>query len=131
MEWNNKDPFFDRDLGAFEALHAQGIIGAGVIITRGPELQRLIKNVVPGTPKKSGDYNLKYGESTTHWRKLSERVERGGGGACPLLLVGIEPERFDESERIRAAHDEFVTVSTRGKNAVRKFHSRIVKRGML
>jgi Restriction endonuclease BglII len=131
MEWNNKDPFFDRDLGAFEMLHTQGIIGAGVIVTRGPELQRLIKSVIPGTKKKSGDYNLKYGESTTHWRKLVERVERGGGGSCPLLLVGIQPERFDSAGRIREAHDEYVSAASRGKGAVRRFHANIVKRGEL
>lgn len=131
MEWNNKDPFFDRDLGAFEMLHTQGIIGAGVIITRGPELQRLIKSVIPGKKKKSGDYNLKYGESTTHWRKLKERVERGGGGSCPLLLIGIEPDRFDDAERIRDAHSEYVTASSKGKGAIRKFHASILRRGRL
>ncbi|MCX6359436.1 MAG: BglII/BstYI family type II restriction endonuclease [Armatimonadetes bacterium] len=31
----------------------------------------------------------KFGTATTHWRKLQERLSRGLGGACPLLLVGI------------------------------------------
>jgi hypothetical protein len=130
MEWNNKDPFFDRDLGAFEMLHLQGIIGAGVIVTRGPELQRLIKNVIPGTEKKSGDYNLKYGESTTHWRKLQDRVERGGGGSCPLFLVGVEPDRFDGASQIREAHEEFRSVAGDSVK-VRGFHSRILRVGTL
>jgi Restriction endonuclease BglII len=130
MEWNNKDPFFDRDLGAFEMLHVQGIIGAGIIVTRGPELQRLIKNVVPGTKKKSGDYNLKYGESTTHWRKLQSRVERGGGGSCPLLLIGVEPDRFDHAELIRSAHKEFQAIAGE-RAAVREFYARISQAGTL
>lgn len=38
IEWNNKDPFFDRDLENFKRLHAEGAISVGVIITRGPVL---------------------------------------------------------------------------------------------
>jgi hypothetical protein len=39
IEWNNKDPFFDRDLENFKRLHADGAISVGVIITRGSTLQ--------------------------------------------------------------------------------------------
>jgi hypothetical protein len=31
----------------------------------------------------------KFGEATTHWRKLQDRVQRGVGNPCPLLLIGI------------------------------------------
>jgi hypothetical protein len=31
----------------------------------------------------------KFGEATTHWRKLEDRVRRGVGNPCPLLLIGI------------------------------------------
>ncbi len=31
----------------------------------------------------------KFGEATTHWRKLDDRVNRGVGNPCPLLLIGI------------------------------------------
>lgn len=89
MEWNNKDPFFDRDLVNFQALHRDGAIAVGVIVTRGPRLQELIKPLIT-----SKDNNLKYGESSTHWNKLVPRVNLGGGGECPLLLIGIEPERI-------------------------------------
>jgi hypothetical protein len=34
VEWNNKDPFFSRDLNAFRLLHELDVISAGVIITR-------------------------------------------------------------------------------------------------
>ncbi|MEY2116489.1 MULTISPECIES: BglII/BstYI family type II restriction endonuclease [Rhodanobacter] len=93
MEWNNKDPFFDRDLLSFQALHKEGVIAIGVIITRGPELQALIGNTI-----QSRDRGCKYGQSSTHWDKLLPRVNLGGGGECPLLLVGIEPERVDGIE---------------------------------
>ena len=39
IEWNNKDPFFDRDLENFKRLHAEGAISVGVIVTRGVSMQ--------------------------------------------------------------------------------------------
>ncbi len=93
MEWNNKDPFYDRDLINFQALHHEGAIAVGVIITRGPELQALI-----GPTVRSKDGGFKYGQSTTHWEKLLPKVNLGGGGECPLLLIGIEPDRIQGVE---------------------------------
>lgn len=46
IEWNNKDPFFDRDLENFKRLHAEGAISAGVIITRGVSLHSAMKPFV-------------------------------------------------------------------------------------
>jgi hypothetical protein len=31
----------------------------------------------------------KFGEATTHWRKLEDRVLRRVGNPCPLLLIGL------------------------------------------
>jgi hypothetical protein len=31
----------------------------------------------------------KFGEATTHWRKLEDRVRRGIGNPCPLVLIGL------------------------------------------
>lgn len=84
MEWNNKDPFFDRDLTNYYTLHRTGALAVGVIVTRGPELQRQLRVHLP-----------KYGASSTHWSKLMPRIDLGGGGECPLLLVGIEPDRVE------------------------------------
>lgn len=127
IEWNNKDPFFDRDLENFKRLHADGVISIGAIITRGKSLHeglrelieefarresinaigRLQKYYTP-TPrqrglieqaaKSKGSFEKgwahvfvadKFGEATTHWRKLEDRVRRGVGNPCPLLLIGI------------------------------------------
>jgi Restriction endonuclease BglII len=46
IEWNNKDPFFDRDLENFKRLHAEGAISAGVLITRGHSLQEALWGAV-------------------------------------------------------------------------------------
>jgi hypothetical protein len=131
IEWNNKDPFFDRDLENFKRLHAEGAISVGIIITRGSSLQanmrsmvrryasdRGIKDfetleeagVIP-TPKQKAAIRArverdrdpvdfadawtdnfvsnKFGAATTHWDKLQERVARGVGNPCPLLLIGL------------------------------------------
>jgi hypothetical protein len=46
IEWNNKDPFFDRDLENFKRLHAEGAISVGVLITRGSSLQDALWDAV-------------------------------------------------------------------------------------
>jgi hypothetical protein len=46
IEWNNKDPFFDRDLENFKRLHAEGAISLGIIITRGSSLQLTLKDAM-------------------------------------------------------------------------------------
>ena len=80
VEWNNKDPFFDRDLNNFRLLHQLGILSVGVIITRLWELQEEFKRLGKGSS---------YGKSTTHWDKLIPKVNGGGAGGCPLLLIGL------------------------------------------
>ncbi|MEX0679530.1 MAG: BglII/BstYI family type II restriction endonuclease [Pirellulales bacterium] len=91
VEWNNKDPFFARDLNAFRLLHELDIISVGVIITRTNELQDIFDRLGFAQDKRGrwGPIGAKYRGSTTHWSKLMPLVNRGGGGACPLLLVGI------------------------------------------
>lgn len=141
IEWNNKDPFFDRDLENFKRLHAEGAISVGIIITRGASLQAglwdLVKHwaelrgidsfdaltaagVVP-TPKQRNNIakrterdkdpipfadawtdnfvSNKFGQATTHWAKLMDRVDRGVGSPCPLLLIGFPAAMvvFDEA----------------------------------
>jgi Restriction endonuclease BglII len=128
IEWNNKDPFFDRDLENFKRLHADGAISLGVIVTRGSTLQDGLRDMVTRyavEAKIESDADLsgiglsptrrqiaaysrrgrgertfatgwaaaftqdKFGASTTHWRKLEDRVRRGVGNPCPLLLIGL------------------------------------------
>lgn len=89
VEWNNKDPFYHRDLFNFSVLHREGVIAVGVIVTRGPALQDKLEELGrAGFVEKS-----KYGRATTHWDKLIPMVNLGAGGECPLLLVGIEDDR--------------------------------------
>ncbi len=88
IEWNNKDPFFDRDLNNFRLLFDLRAISVGVIITRCDELQDIFKELGRGAS---------YGASTTHMSKLLPRIEGGGGAGCPILAFGISKTLYDEN----------------------------------
>ena len=142
IEWNNKDPFFDRDLENFKRLHADGAISVGIIVTRGRSLHASMREHVTRFVEKRKIRSLddltrwgynptirqrnaivkrferannplsfsqsfvaqfvsdKFGEATTHWRKLEDRVNRGVGNPCPLVLIGLPDSivSFDEDE---------------------------------
>ncbi len=85
-EWNNKTEFYDRDLNNFRLLWEMRVLSVGVIITRLSELQTLFNGLGKGES---------YGASTTHWDKLIPKVEAGGAGGCPLLLVGMGMNCYD------------------------------------
>ncbi|MCW2307101.1 BglII/BstYI family type II restriction endonuclease [Rhodobium gokarnense] len=138
IEWNNKDPFFDRDLENFKRLHAEGAVSVGGIITRGTSMHENIRtllrrfaddcdvddiaaldaygytptsrqrSMIEARAERMGDFRQawvdvfasdKYGEATTHWAKLQDRVLRGVGNPCPLVLIGIPSDvvTFDYS----------------------------------
>jgi hypothetical protein len=136
IEWNNKDPFFDRDLETFQRLHAEGAISLGLIVTRGASMQARMLDVVrrhaeaqgvrgwaevaalglSPTGRQRADVERrvaagarfadawarafvadKFGAATTHWAKLEERVRRGVGNPCPLLLLGLPAAAIDDS----------------------------------
>ncbi len=80
IEWNNKDPFYDRDLNNFRLLFDLRVISVGIIITRSDALQNIFNSLGKGAS---------YGASTTHMSKLLPRIEGGGGGGCPILVFGI------------------------------------------
>ena len=142
IEWNNKDPFFDRDLENFKRLHADGAISLGVIVTRGASLQNSIRSFVRRFADDNGidSHNDmeriglnptrrqirevmkrvtrntnpvafrdawtdqfvsdKFGMATTHWSKLQDRVQRGVGNPCPLILIGLPASivTFEETQ---------------------------------
>lgn len=87
VEWNNKDPFYDRDLNNFRLLFDLRAMDVGVIITRSNELQRIFTDLGKGSS---------YGNSTTHHEKLWPRLEGGGGGGCPVLTFAIRPSLYVE-----------------------------------
>jgi len=89
VEWNNKDPFYDRDLNNFRVLFDLGAISVGVLITRCDALQDIFDRLGKGKS---------YGSSTTHMSRLLPRVDGGGGGGCPILVFGISEEVYVDDD---------------------------------
>jgi hypothetical protein len=85
IEWNNKDPFYDRDLNNFRLLFELRVIAVGIIITRCDCLQDIFNSLGRGPS---------YGASTTHMSKLLPRIEGGSGGGCPILVFGISDSLY-------------------------------------
>lgn len=86
LEWNNKDPFFDRDLNNFRLLFDLRAISVGIIFTRCDELQAIFNELGRGSS---------YGNSTTHMSKLLPRIEGGGGAGCPIIAIGISRALYE------------------------------------
>jgi len=86
IEWNNKTEFYDRDLNTFRLLHNLKAISVGIIVTRSSELQNDIFKPL--------DIGSKYGSSTTHLDKLMPKIEGGGAGGCPILVLAIKPGAY-------------------------------------
>lgn len=93
VEWNNKDPFYDRDLNNFRLLFDLRVIDVGVIVTRHTELNALFVEV--GRDKQS------YGQSTTHHSKLLPRLEGGGGGGCPVVVFAIRRAAYVDDRPVQ------------------------------
>ncbi|MCF8262570.1 MAG: hypothetical protein K9J12_17470 [Melioribacteraceae bacterium] len=87
IEWNNKDPFFDRDLNNFRLLFDLRAISVGIIVTRCDELQDIFNGIGRGSS---------FGASTTHMSKLLPRIQGGSGGGCPILIFGIKKSLYNE-----------------------------------
>lgn len=89
IEWNNKDPFFDRDLNNFRLLFDLRAVSVGVVVTRCDDLQDIFNELGRGSS---------YGASTTHMSKLLPKIEGGGAAGCPLLVFGISPSLYLEDD---------------------------------
>ena len=87
-EWNNKDPFFDRDLNNFRLLFDLRVVSVGIIITRSDTLRAAV-------PRQVGKFK---NGNTTHMSALLPRIEGGGGGGCPILAFGITPDLYRDNE---------------------------------
>ncbi len=85
-EWNNKDPFFDRDLTTFRLLFELNVLSVGAIVTRASELQDVFDELGKGRS---------FGNSTTHMGKLIPKLNNRASGGCPVLAFGIKKTAYD------------------------------------
>lgn len=97
VEWNNKDPFFDRDLNNFRLLFDLRTVDVGIIITRTDDLQTIFDDLGRGDS---------YGASTTHMGKLLPKIDGGGAGGCPVLVFGIKPSLWVDDNPVVTPKDE-------------------------
>lgn len=89
LEWNNKDPFYDRDLNNFRLLFDLRAISVGIIVTRCDELQDIFNDLSRGSS---------FGNSTTHISKLLPRIQGGSGAGCPIIVIGITKKLYQSDE---------------------------------
>lgn len=85
VEWNNKDPFYDRDLNNFRLLYDLRVADVGVVVTRSTGLMQWMRGKFAEFAKAAGTY----GSSTTHFDKLEPRIVGGGAGGCPVLVFAM------------------------------------------
>jgi len=130
IEWNNKDPFFDRDLNNFRLLFERRALSVGIIVTRGEDLKSEI--IAPLTARGLKP-SSSYGESTTHIGKLLPRIEGGGAGGCPVLVFGITARLFEEDVTDEQALELLARVAAgkARKRARMKEKKRAVEKGGL
>ena len=89
VEWNNKDPFYDRDLTTFRLLFDLNVLDVGIIITRASELQAIFNKLGKGHS---------YGASTTHMGKLTPKLHNRSAGGCPVLAFGMKKALYDPNK---------------------------------
>jgi hypothetical protein len=87
-EWNNKDPFYDRDLTTFRLLFELNVLSVGVIVTRAAELQDIFEELGRGRS---------YGNSTTQMGKLIPKLNNRASGGCPVLAFGIKKTAYNSA----------------------------------
>lgn len=90
VEWNNKDPFYDRDLNNFRLLYDLRVVDVGVVVTRSTSLMQWMRLGHADFAKGQGTY----GSSTTHYDKLEPRILGGGAGGCPVLVFAMTQELY-------------------------------------
>ena len=80
----------DRNIGSFDDLAANGYVPTPK--QKANVLKRVQRSKDPVAFAEAWTDNFvsnKFGQATTHWVKLEDRVGRGVGNPCPLLLIGL------------------------------------------
>ena len=95
VEWNNKDPFYDRDLNNFRLLYDLRIADVGVVVTRSFELMDDLQHDKFGLGRDPAGT----GSSTTHFGKLEAKVVGGGAGGCPVLVFAMTSALYVDDRR--------------------------------
>lgn len=101
IEWNAKDGNLDRDISAYRAWYELGLIDGAILITKEMESCRLLvkkiwNDYLGKHPDASKNPPVNLGiTTTTSLEKATERIKRGDGGGCPILIIGITDRCWD------------------------------------
>lgn len=104
VEWNPKDGNADRDLAAYRAWYEAGAIDGAVMITKEIDSCRALLEILQKAyyvehpelrgKKRFANYKTSTTVSLTTARK---RLQRGGAGPCPVLVVAVGKKTWDGS----------------------------------
>jgi len=101
IEWNNKDPFFDRDMENFKRLHGVGAISLGAIITRGHSFQEGIEGLLADYARGRAWSSIE--DLKSEGLRPTERQSR---------LQSVSPQHFPEEWAKRFSADKFGASTT-------------------
>lgn len=103
IEWNNKDPFFDRDLENFQRLHTQSALSVGMIVTRGTGLQTAFANRIAarlgadGVTDEGGLAQYGVEERTLRQRRAVQRMVDGGMSFAEAFTRNFVASKFGQA----------------------------------
>jgi hypothetical protein len=86
LAWTFKSSL-NRLLMTFANLHSEGELAVAVLLVAGPRLQTI------EATSKQGPSTLT--RSAGGWDEAVSLINGGAAGGCPMLIVGIEPERIE------------------------------------
>lgn len=95
VEWNNKDPFYDRDLNNFRLLYELRVADLGIVVTRSLSLMDHLQR----DGFQLGRDSAGTGSSTTHFGKLEPRILGGGAGGCPVLVFAMTEQLYHDDRQ--------------------------------
>jgi hypothetical protein len=103
IEWNNKDPFFDRDLENFQRLHVQSALSVGIIVTRGRSLQAAFAERIRARLRADGVADeeglLRYGvvERTSRQREAVRRLTAAGADFAEAFTRSFVSSKYGQA----------------------------------
>ena len=103
IEWNNKDPFYDRDLENFQRLHALSAVSVGLIVTRGRTLQASFRDRIRARLMADGVASEEalavYGidERTSAQRRAVERMVTQGRDFADAFTSNFVASKFGQA----------------------------------
>ena len=122
IKWSTQDEDLDRNIATYRKWYDLGVIDGAILITKEIKsckqlVSELWNRYVQKHPEFAGlPGPVDLGTSTTTTlEKAQERIKRGDAGGCPILLVGITSQCWDQIEIDDARNKEEIVAGARKK----------------